>query len=132
MAIRATLLVLAATMQCHSAPAVQATGPTQPDATRLPQGTATQEPTAGRLPGKDNAAMPVPSDAPGAEDASPCLDAELQKRGLDKYGNEPGTMYPGGTPLFDEATGKRKDRTAFVYAHHPEIAQACSAADGGR
>lgn len=116
-------------MQCHSAPAVQATGPTQPDATRLPQGTATQEPTAGRLPGKDNAAMPVHG---GVEDASPCVDEELQKRGLDKYGNESGTMYPGGTPLFDEATGKRKDRTAYVYARHPEIAQACSAQDGGR
>jgi len=143
MAIRATLLVLAATLQCHSAPAMQATGPTQPDATKLPQGTATQEPTAGRLPGKDNAAMPTAGRLPGRdngampmvrdlEDASPCVDAELEKRGLDKYGNQPGTMYPGGTPLFDEATGKRKDRTAYVYAHHPEIAQACSAPDGGR
>ena len=129
MAFRATLLALAATLQCHSAPAVQATGPTQPDATRLPQGTATQEPTQGRLPGKDNAAMPEPS---GLEDASPCVDAELQKRGLDKYGNDPGTMYPGGTPLFDEATGQRKDRTAYVYAHRPEIAAACGAPDGGR
>lgn len=108
---------------------MQATGPTQPDATKLPQGTATQEPTAGRLPGKDNAAMPIVRDL---EDASPCVDAELERRGLDKYGNQPGTMYPGGTPLFDEATGKRKDRTAYVYAHHPEIAQACSAPDGGR
>jgi hypothetical protein len=131
MAIRATLLALAATLQCQTAPAVQATGPTQPDATRLPQGTATQEPTAGRLVGKDLGAAASGSAAEDVESASPCVDRELQKRNLDKYGNAPGTMYPGGTPLFDEATGKRSDRTAYVYAHSPEIRAACAGADGG-
>jgi hypothetical protein len=118
MAIRATLL--AALFACQSAPAATPQGAPQPvkgDATRLPQGTATQDqPQAG---------------GQGMESASPCVDKELQKRGLDKYGGEQGTMYPGGTPLFHEATGTSTDRTQYVYSHHPEIAKACGAADAG-
>lgn len=69
-------------------------------------------------------APPVPP--PGATAATQsCLDAELARRGLNEYGDPPGTMYAGGTPLFDESTGKRTDREAYVFAQHPEIARAC-------
>ena len=54
-----------------------------------------------------------------------CLDAQLTSRGLNQYGDPPDTMYPGGTPLFDEKTGKRTEREAYIFAKHPEIAQAC-------
>ena len=54
-----------------------------------------------------------------------CLDAQLSQRGLNQFGDPPDTMYPGGTPLFDEATGKRTDRETFVFAKHPDIAKAC-------
>ena len=54
-----------------------------------------------------------------------CLDRQLELRGLNQFGEPPETMYPGGTPLFDEKTGKRTDREAYVFAKHPDIAQAC-------
>src|SRR5512140_1570492 len=63
-----------------------------------------------------------------AEEA--CVDAWLTKNHLDPYGSPEGTMYAGGTPLFNEATGERTDRLEYLYAHHPDVKQACS--PGGR
>ncbi len=63
-----------------------------------------------------------------AEEA--CVDAWLSKNHLDPYGSPEGTMYAGGTPLFNEATGERTDRLEYIYAHHPDVKQACS--PGGR
>ena len=54
-----------------------------------------------------------------------CLDAQLASRGLNQFGDSPDTLYPGGTPLFDEKSGKRTEREAYVFAKHPEIARAC-------
>jgi hypothetical protein len=120
MALRATLVALVFACQaCHSAPGATPPGAaepaTKPDATRLPQGTATQDPQA------------PPPPAPPAS----CLDRELSKRGLDQFGGPPGTMYAGGTPLFNEMTGKRTFREEYVYANHPDIAAACGTSDAG-
>jgi hypothetical protein len=60
--------------------------------------------------------------------AQSCLDRQLAAKGLNQFGDPPDTVYPGGTPLFDEKTGKRTDRAAYVFARHPDIALAC---DGG-
>jgi len=54
-----------------------------------------------------------------------CIDTWLAQRGLNAYGDPPGTMYMGGTPLFDEATGERRDRVAYLDAKLPELAKAC-------
>jgi hypothetical protein len=54
-----------------------------------------------------------------------CLDRELAQRHLNEFGDPVGTFYPGGTPLFDEATGRRMDRPEYVFAHHPDIRRAC-------
>jgi hypothetical protein len=114
MVMRATLVAML--FACQSAPGatLQSGGqPTaKPDATRLPQGTATQD------------VAPV--------GASSCIDRELSKRGLDQFGSPPGTMYMGGTPLFNERTGKKTDREQYVFANHPDIAVACGgASDAG-
>ena len=71
------------------------------------------------LAGCPRESSPPPSPAPS------CLEAQLASRGLNQYGDPPDTMYPGGTPLFDEKTGKRTEREAYVFAKHPEIAAAC-------
>lgn len=42
------------------------------------------------------------------------IDRVLLERGLNIYGDPEGTMYPGGSPLFDEATGATMDRYDFV------------------
>jgi hypothetical protein len=54
-----------------------------------------------------------------------CLDRFLKANKLDRYGNPEGTMYAGGTPLFDERTGESKDRLDYVYERKPEARKAC-------
>ena len=57
-----------------------------------------------------------------------CLDAQLAARKLNEFGDPDGTVYAGGTPLFDEKSGARTDRAKYIFARHPDIARAC---DGG-
>lgn len=61
-----------------------------------------------------------------------CVDRWLAERKLDAYGSPEGTMYAGGTPLFDERTGRRVDRLEYVYKKHPEARAACAAKPAGR
>ncbi|MGE5048367.1 MAG: hypothetical protein ACM3PC_07380 [Deltaproteobacteria bacterium] len=60
-----------------------------------------------------------------------CLDRELAARGLNSFGDPEGTMYAGGTPLFNERTGASISREQYVFSHHPELASACGS-DAGR
>lgn len=55
-----------------------------------------------------------------------CVDHWLKSNGLDPYGNPAGTMYAGGTPLFDERTGETKDRLDYVFERAPEARKACA------
>ncbi len=55
-----------------------------------------------------------------------CLDRQLAEKRLNPFGDPPDTAYPGGTPLFDETTGKSADRATYVFARHPDIARACA------
>lgn len=58
-------------------------------------------------------------------DEESCVDQWLAARKLDSYGAPKGTMYIGGTPLFDESTGKTTPRLEHVYARRPEAKKAC-------
>ena len=40
-----------------------------------------------------------------------------------EYGDPADTVYAGGTPLFDERTGKTKDKYAYILAKHPGLAE---------
>jgi hypothetical protein len=60
-----------------------------------------------------------------------CVDAWLREQDLDRYGSALGTVYPGGTPLFNEMTGAAVERLAYVYGKHPE-ARACEKNDGSQ
>ncbi|WP_225887736.1 hypothetical protein [Myxococcus xanthus] len=64
------------------------------------------------------------STARAAQEA--CVDSWLQKQGLDAYGNPEGSMYAGGTPLFNERTGEQIDRLDFIFKNKPEVRQACA------
>ena len=66
--------------------------------------------------------------APPAPSGEACVDAWLTKRGLDRFGHPGGTMYAGGTPLFDERTGVSTDRMRYVFARHPELYAVCPSA----
>lgn len=67
-----------------------------------------------------------------ADTVEACVDRWLESRALDRYGHEQGTVYAGGTPLFNEATGESRDRMDYVFERHPEAREACATSgDGG-
>ena len=47
------------------------------------------------------------------------IDAWLNQKGLNKFGDEPQTMYMGGNPLFNESTGQAKDRVEYLEEKFP-------------
>jgi hypothetical protein len=77
---------------------------------------------------KDPAEGPPATSLSEAERAAQesCLDTWLKSQKLDRYGHPEGTMYAGGTPLFNEATGESTDRLVYVYKRQPEAKQACA------
>jgi hypothetical protein len=55
-----------------------------------------------------------------------CVDRWLEAHQLDRYGHPQGTMFPGGSPLFNERTGERRDRLEYVYSRQPDARKACA------
>ena len=53
-----------------------------------------------------------------------CHCMRLRETGRNPYGDPKGTSYAGGTPLFDERTGARKDRYEYILEKHPELRKA--------
>ncbi|XXF75046.1 hypothetical protein P2318_18415 [Myxococcaceae bacterium GXIMD 01537] len=60
-----------------------------------------------------------------------CVDRWLAEHKLDRYGNPADTMYAGGTPLFNEATGESRDRLDYVFERQPDARAACARTDAG-
>lgn len=48
------------------------------------------------------------------------IDAWLAKNNLNEFGDPKDTVYAGGTPLFDETSGKTLDRYEYILNNHPE------------
>jgi len=57
-----------------------------------------------------------------------CVDGWLKNKKLDEFGHPEGTMYAGGSPLFNEATGESKDRLEYVFSRQPDARKACATA----
>lgn len=51
------------------------------------------------------------------------IDRWIAETGRNPFGDPPGTVYAGGTPLFDEATGETIDRYEYILRRHPELRQ---------
>src|SRR5438067_4351134 len=66
-----------------------------------------------------------PAESPSDAQAVSCIDHWLAQRDLNQFGDPVGTMYAGGTPLFDERTGRTTDRIQHLVRKHPELQQAC-------
>lgn len=49
------------------------------------------------------------------------IDDWLDKKGLNRYGDDKNAMYKGGTPLFDEQTGKAIDRYDYILSRYPNL-----------
>jgi hypothetical protein len=45
----------------------------------------------------------------------------VRKNGLNEFGDKPDTVYAGGTPLFNEMTGRQLDRYEYILNRHPEL-----------
>jgi len=75
---------------------------------------------------------PSPTTGEGTPEENACVDRWLEERQLDRYGSPEGTMYAGGTPLFDERTGASTDRLVFVYGRHADARSACNPDAGPR
>jgi len=49
------------------------------------------------------------------------IDRWIKENNRNPYGDPQGTMYLGGTPLFDERTGRTRDRYDYILDKHPEL-----------
>lgn len=49
------------------------------------------------------------------------IDDWISAEKRNKYGDPPGTMYAGGSPLFDERSGRMRDRYEYILEKHPEL-----------
>lgn len=49
------------------------------------------------------------------------IDEWIRLHGKNEYGDNPGTVYAGGTPLFNEMTGRTLDRYEYILKRHPEL-----------
>lgn len=56
-----------------------------------------------------------------SEEQKAAIDEWLANNGLNAYGDSADTMYAGGTPLFDEATGETKDRFEHLFKKFPNL-----------
>lgn len=48
------------------------------------------------------------------------IDAWIASNNLNEFGDPQGTVYAGGTPLFDESTGKTIDKYEYILQKHPD------------
>jgi hypothetical protein len=114
---------------CTSRPARDAgdasTPQTQDSGTEATVGTSpSPEPTPGHgLAGGATSVRPSEAERQAQE---ACVDQWLKSHKLDRYGNPEGTMYTGGTPLFDERTGESRDRMEYVFDRQPEAQKTCA------
>ncbi|MDD5290706.1 MAG: hypothetical protein PHZ04_01180 [Patescibacteria group bacterium] len=49
------------------------------------------------------------------------IDIWIEKNNLNRYGDPAETIYAGGTPLFNEATGESVDRYDYILKNHPSL-----------
>ena len=54
------------------------------------------------------------------DDQKKLIDAKIQQEGLNEYGDAKDMVYMGGTPLFDEMTGEKRDRYEYIVSNHPD------------
>ncbi len=54
-----------------------------------------------------------------------CIDAWIEKSGLNEYGDPMVTNYLGG-PLYNETTGETISRLDYIYSNHPDLRETCN------
>jgi hypothetical protein len=49
------------------------------------------------------------------------IDRWVRENNRNEFGDPHGTVYAGGTPLFNEMTGRTLDRYEYILKKHPEL-----------
>lgn len=57
------------------------------------------------------------------KDVQEKIDQYLSEHDLNEFGDSKDTIYMGGTPLYDESTGKSTDRYEYVLKKFPNLAK---------
>jgi hypothetical protein len=96
----------------------------RPDASTAPTTGTSQDALSGDA-GAPDASTPAAMTEAERQAKESCVDTWLKEKKLDPYGSPEGTMYMGGSPLFNEATGESRDRLEFVFQKQPEAKKAC-------
>lgn len=68
------------------------------------------------IPGKE---VIAPGDALTARERAK-IEAWISESGMNQYGDPNGTVYVGGSPLYDETTGQTLDRMDYILERHPD------------
>jgi len=97
-----------------------------PDGQAQNSGAETGTPAGKASTGSSYAATLSPAEKQAQET---CLDTWLQGKKLDRYGHPEGTMYAGGSPIFNEMTGEARERLDYVYERQPDAKKACATAN---
>ena len=103
-------------------PRAAVTFPAAPEAV-APSGPLRDQPQA--LP-RPRDPLVYPGTAGSSNATAECVDRELQRRGLNAYGDPPGTVYPA------HPAATEPDRVAHVVARYPEIRTTCGVPQVGR
>lgn len=83
--------------------------------------TACKPESTSRPPPPASDSPPVHFDDTLSPAVKQAIDNWIKANGLNEYGDRRGSIYPGGTPLFDEMTGKRLTRYQYIIENHPEF-----------
>jgi hypothetical protein len=51
------------------------------------------------------------------------IDSWVRENNRNEFGDSRDTVYAGGTPLFNEMTGRTLDRYEYILKKHPELRQ---------
>jgi hypothetical protein len=51
------------------------------------------------------------------------IDDWIRQSGRNEFGDPKDTVYAGGTPLFNEMTGRTTDRYDYILKRNPELRQ---------
>lgn len=49
------------------------------------------------------------------------IDRWVRENNRNEFGDPPGTAYAGGTPLFNEMTGRQMDRYEYILKKNPGL-----------
>jgi hypothetical protein len=49
------------------------------------------------------------------------IDEWIAKNGRNEYGDPKGSVYAGGTPLYNEMTGRTVDKYDYILKKYPEL-----------